>query len=204
MDDIVKQAIAKWPDVPAVYGWLELDRRGNWLIQNDRVTNPQVADFIGRNYERDSAGCWFFQNGPQRVFAALQYTPLVYRVAWNPQSGAPLRIQAHTGAAASVLKSAWVDDAGIILLDTELGIGMMDDRDLASMVPCFTGERGGTLTEDALAQAIERLQTAGSAPLFLRYGDGVAQVRGVAAADVPAKFGFVQRPVQPAGEDACR
>ena len=27
MDDIVKQAMAKWPDVPSVYGWLGLDRR---------------------------------------------------------------------------------------------------------------------------------------------------------------------------------
>jgi len=28
VDDIVLQAMTKWPDVPNVYGWLRLDRRG--------------------------------------------------------------------------------------------------------------------------------------------------------------------------------
>jgi len=27
MDDIVIRGMLKWPDVPAVYGWLSLDRR---------------------------------------------------------------------------------------------------------------------------------------------------------------------------------
>jgi hypothetical protein len=30
MDDIVKQAMAKWPNVPACHGWLGLDARGHW------------------------------------------------------------------------------------------------------------------------------------------------------------------------------
>lgn len=29
MDDIVKQAMVKWPNVPDCYGWLGLDARGN-------------------------------------------------------------------------------------------------------------------------------------------------------------------------------
>ena len=29
MDDIVKQAMAKWPNVPHCYGWLALDARGS-------------------------------------------------------------------------------------------------------------------------------------------------------------------------------
>ena len=59
MDESVLQAIAKWPNVPAVYGWLELDRRGRWLIKGDRIANPAVTGFIGRNYaadERDRCG----------------------------------------------------------------------------------------------------------------------------------------------------
>jgi len=196
MDDIVKQAIAKWPDVPAVYGWLRLDRRGTWLIRNERVTNPLVTDFIGRNYEHDNAGRWFFQNGPQRVFAALEYTPLVYRIGEDVQPDSTPRIEAHTGATVHAVKSAWIDDAGVILLDTELGIGMVDDRDLGRLVPCFTGEDGRALTEDAIAQAIESLQAGGSAALFFHYRDSVAEVSGVAAADVPARFGYVQCPTE--------
>ena len=37
MDDIVKQAMAKWPTVPDCYGWLGLDARGNWYMRDDRA-----------------------------------------------------------------------------------------------------------------------------------------------------------------------
>jgi hypothetical protein len=37
MDDIVRQAIAKWPNVPDCYGWLGLDARGNWYMRDDRA-----------------------------------------------------------------------------------------------------------------------------------------------------------------------
>ena len=64
MDDSVLRGLAKWPDVPAVYGWLSLDRRGHWRIKGEHIGNPTVSAFIGRNYEYDSQGRWFFQNGP--------------------------------------------------------------------------------------------------------------------------------------------
>ena len=37
MDDIVRQAMAKWPHVPHCYGWLGLDARGNWYMRDDRA-----------------------------------------------------------------------------------------------------------------------------------------------------------------------
>jgi len=77
MDAVVAQAMAKWPNVPAVYGWLALDRRGNWLIKGERIANQALRDFISRNYAADDAGRWYFQNGPQRVYVTLAYTPLV-------------------------------------------------------------------------------------------------------------------------------
>src|SRR3990170_3644456 len=52
IDDIVIRAMAKWPNVPVVYGWLALDRRGQWSIkgaapagaaaQFEPVTNPKL------------------------------------------------------------------------------------------------------------------------------------------------------------------
>src|SRR5258708_15872276 len=84
MDEIVARSIAKWPNVPAVYGWLSLDRRGNWLIRSasatqtfERIGNAALREFIGRNYEADTRGPWFFQTGPQRVYVRLVYPPLV-------------------------------------------------------------------------------------------------------------------------------
>jgi hypothetical protein len=203
MDDIVKQAMAKWPNVPAAYGWLGFDRRGKWLIKGERISNPVVADFISRNYEHDAAGRWFFQNGPQRVFVALEYTPLVYRVGSDPAPGAPLRIETHTGRTVTRVDGAWIDDAGIVLIATERGPGMVDDRDLERLLPCFTDERGAALTEDAIAAAIERLQDGGTARLLFRYREDTVPVLAIATRDVPVKFGFVQRPVPPAGQEEC-
>ena len=203
MDDIVKQAMAKWPNVPSVYGWLGLDRRGTWLIKGERISNPIVAQFIGRNYERDAQGRWFFQNGPQRVFVALDYTPFVYRLGWDTDPDAPLRLESHTGKTVSRVDSAWIEDAGIVLLATEQGMGMIDDRDLDLLLPSFTNERGKALTEDAVADAIERLQAGGAAKLWFRYRESTVSVSSIGASDVPAKFGFVQRPVQPAGREEC-
>ena len=203
MDDIVKQAMAKWPNVPSVFGWLGLDRRGKWMIKGERVSNPMVAACISRNYEHDAAGRWFFQNGSQRVFAALEYTPLVYRIGWDPAPGAPLTIEAHTGRTVTRVDGAWIDDAGIVLIATEHGAGMIDDRDLERLLPCFTGERGAALTEDAIAAAIERMQDGGTARLRFRYREDTVPVLAITARDVPVKFGFVQRPVQPAGQEEC-
>ena len=80
MDDIVKQALAKWPNVPDCYGWLGLDARGRWYMRDDAtqaqgrfpsakgslLQHEKLIEFIERNYEPDAHGQWFFQNGPQR------------------------------------------------------------------------------------------------------------------------------------------
>src|SRR3569832_1411462 len=110
MDDIVRQAIAKWPNVPHCWGWLGLDARGNWYMRDDRtqasgdfpkakgslLRHEKLVDFIQRNYEHDERGQWLFQNGPQRVYVELESTPLVFRI------GADGGVEAHTGRSAAV------------------------------------------------------------------------------------------------------
>ena len=51
MDEQVLRGMAKWPNVPAVYGWLALDCRGKWLLQGEPIGNPTVTAYIARNYE---------------------------------------------------------------------------------------------------------------------------------------------------------
>src|SRR5262249_54628790 len=128
MDDLVLRGIAKWPDVPAVYGWLSLDRRGHWLLTGERIANPAVTAFIRRNYEPDERGCWFFQNGPQRVFVHLDYTPLVLRTVGTAEDAPEL--ETHTGKRLASVHGAWLDEDGSLLLATDLGLGLVDDRDL--------------------------------------------------------------------------
>ncbi|HEX6066364.1 MAG TPA: DUF2946 family protein [Longimicrobiales bacterium] len=126
MDEIVVRGLAKWPNVPAVYGWLDLDRRGNWLIKGERIGNAALRDFIGRNYERDGEGRWFFQNGPQRVFVTLAYTPFVLHYEGD-------RLFDQCGRPVEALET-FLDDEGSVLIRGERGIGLLDDRDLTRYV----------------------------------------------------------------------
>ena len=123
MDEMVARSLAKWPNVPAVFGWLELDRRGNWRIKGEKIANAALREFIGRNYECDAQGRWFFQNGPQRVYARLAYAPLVVHYegdALFDHCGRPFQA-----------REVFQDDEGSVLMRGELALGLLDDRDLA-------------------------------------------------------------------------
>ncbi len=128
MDPSVLQAMARWPDVPAVYGWLALDRRGNWLLKHPareafgRIGNAALREFIGRNYQADARGCWYFQNGPQRVFVSLAYAPLVLHYEGET-------LVDHCGRATRA-QATFADEEGSILILGERGLGLLDDRDL--------------------------------------------------------------------------
>ena len=50
MEDRMQRALARWPNVPALYGWLSLDRRGRWRIQGEIITRAQIIDTISANY----------------------------------------------------------------------------------------------------------------------------------------------------------
>ncbi len=171
MDDIVRQAMAKWPNVPHCYGWLGLDERGNWYMRDDRVQaagpfpeskgsllrHEKLIDFIQRNYEQDGEGRWFFQNGPQRVYVELQATPWVWRVAADGS------VASHTGLPVQV-QSCLVDESGRLYLETDRGIGIVHTQDIV--------------------QASEAVEA------------GRWQPRDVRSADLPARFGFERSPAR--------
>lgn len=129
MDQSVVRGMARWPDVPAVYDWLALDRRGNWLLREpgserfSRIGNAALRDFMARNYAADTLGRWFFQNGPQRVYVKLAYTPLV--VHYEGEA-----LFDHCGRPVEALET-YLDDEGSLLILGQRGIGLLDDRDLA-------------------------------------------------------------------------
>src|SRR5690349_22694579 len=98
-----------------------LDRRGSWKVKGvsgrfESIANPAVREFIGRNYAADEKGRWYFQNGPQRVYVSLDYTPWVYRL-----DDAGEGLLAHTGSVVSAPEAAFLDEAGAILLEPEIG-----------------------------------------------------------------------------------
>lgn len=184
--------MVRWPDVPAVFGWLALDRRGNWLLKGEPITNPTITAYFARNYERDAEGRWFFQNGPQRVYVDLAYTPFVYRVV--SARGAPLVIESHTGRGAATLAGAWIDEDGALLIETEHGVGVLDDRDLEAALAALIDANGTTLPEAALEEALFLVGQGRDAPLWFELGDSNVKVEAIRSAEVPRRFAFTQRP----------
>lgn len=155
MDESVERSLAKWPGVPAVYGWLALDRRGRWLLRSpasgafERIGNAALNAFIARNYARDAEGRWYFQNGPQRVFVRLAVAPFVARLDAGRYADQCGRLFDAT--------AAWLDDEGSVLLERADGVALLDDRDLAA----FAAEQG---------DAIERLPRIARADVAARFG----------------------------------
>jgi hypothetical protein len=201
MDEIVLRAIAKWPDVPAVYNWLRLDRRGNWLVKGERIGNAAVVDFIGRNYEQDTQQRWYFQNGPQRVFVTLAYTPLVYRL--EPGADDALRVRAHTGLLAADVHAAWMDEHGDILVETELGPGLIVDRDLPLILERLSGSSGRALDDETLDALVAEPPPITRPDLRLRLGKHPLELRRIDSHAVPARFHFDPDPRPAAGEPDC-
>jgi hypothetical protein len=194
MDPIVIRAMAKWPNVPDVYGWLALDRRGEWSIKSavaagfERVTNAKLVEFIGRNYAHDDAGRWYFQNGPQRVYVELDYTPLVYRIT----RAHPLAFETHTGATCANLQAAYLDEAGNILLLSEHGPGLLLDRDLPRGLEALSYADGHALEEEQLLALIEAGSDA--AGVYFNTGDASLPLELVRADEVPQRLGYVRVP----------
>ncbi len=170
MDEIVKQALAKWPNVPHCYGWLGLDARGNWYMRDDRtqaagpfvqakgslLRHDKLIDFIQRNYEHDDAGQWFFQNGPQRVYVELEAAPWVWRIGDRD-----FAVTAHTGAAVTPT-GCLLDELGRLYLVAPIGLGLVHTQDVG-------------IAADAIEQ-------------------GRWTPEEVRAADLPARFGHVMSP----------
>ncbi|TXI08126.1 MAG: DUF2946 family protein [Rhizobium sp.] len=186
MEDWVYRALAKWPNVPAVFGWLGLDRRGRWLIRGEIISRPQIIDTINRNYAADKQGQWFFQNGPQRGYVELAYAPFLLRV---DGSG---KLRTHTELLVEKPREAFLDEDGAVCLSTEHGPGLIDARDLAWVIESLTAD-GSAVDEDKIAAAME-LESGKSTGLQLDFAGTLISVTRLDSAELPGWLGFVRVP----------
>ncbi len=173
MDDSVRRALLRWPDVPACTGWLGLDARGDWWLRSaaarpwpraadgallrdgaSRLQHAGLIGFIARNYLARDDGYWYFQNGPQRVYVELDAAPLVLRL--QPDG----RWRTHTGVDCAP-RAACLDAVGRLYLDTDAGPGIVHSQDLAAL--------GDWLSED-----LSWLRQPGHVALALRALNGTA------------------------------
>lgn len=182
MDEIVKQAMIKWPQVPDCYGWLGLDMRGEWFLRDDaaqafgtfgsgiagakgsKVQHEKLLAFLARNYASDGRGCWYFQNGPQKVFVELGRTPWIWRLE---EDGV---VTSHTGQQA-VVRESYLDEDGLLYLDTNIGFGLVHTADMG--------------------RAASRVENGHWAPVPLE------------SASMPGRFGYVMSPHMLAGQRGC-
>ena len=137
MDELVQQAMRKWPNVPHCYGWLGLDERGDWYMRDDAVqqqgsfaqakgsklSHTKLIEFIQRNYACDEQGQWYFQNGPQRVYVELMAAPFVWRIQSD------LTVTDHLGRPQTV-QACILDEVGRVYLNTAQGLGLVHTLDV--------------------------------------------------------------------------
>ncbi|MGH8445536.1 MAG: DUF2946 family protein [Solimonas sp.] len=195
MEDWVQRALARWPDVPALFGWLALDRRGRWLIRGETISRPQIIDTINRNYAADEHGRWYFQNGPQRGYLKLDVAPFVLRVAGDGET-----LCTHTGLVVDRPAQAWLDEEGSILLSTEHGPGQLADHELEWALERMR-VRGAAVGEDALVAALG-LRSGQATALELRLGSTALTLQRLDRARLPATLGYVLDPQPRDGERA--
>ena len=191
MDEIVKKAMVKWPQVPHCYGWLALDSRGVWRMRDqyaqdhgrmgDKITNAALIAFIARNYMQDEQGCWYFQNGPQRVYVNLLATP--YIAHSDPAQGFVL----HTGEPIPLLDSAWMTEDGMLIIVGNEKVAQVDDRDIGDYLAHLRID-GEPVEDEKLLAWLENAKDAGR--LTLDTPSRRVPVQKIATADIPTHFGF--------------
>ena len=125
MDEQVLRSLVKWPNVPDCYGWLALDRRGQWRMRDEYAQNHSLSgtvikhaalnESISRNYAHDDLGRYFFQNGPQRVFITLDATPWIARFIPSDHGTNPFKLLTHCGTSIDP-QGALSDESGNIYI----------------------------------------------------------------------------------------
>ena len=88
------------------------------------IAHRALNDFISRNYDCDSLGRYFFQNGPQRVFITLDKTPWVVRIIPS-EKGLQLITQCQNSIEPS---SALSDESGNIYIVGKVNQGQLSKQ----------------------------------------------------------------------------
>jgi hypothetical protein len=202
MDQSVLDALKRWPDVPAVFGWLSLTARGEWRIHplgdaqlggpGEGISNPQIIGFISRNYASQPDGAWYFQNGPQRVYVRLDSAPLILQI--DPSGSA---LKTHCGKTIQHVSQWYGDETGQLYASTDCGPARVDDRDLFALTEILSSTDGRSLLEcmepidDASAQDLPLLiDPQGHYSALLN----PAPIDWLSFEQIPVAMGFVSNP----------
>jgi hypothetical protein len=193
MDEWVLNALKRWPNVPALFGWLSLDRRGRWLVQGETISHPRIIEVINRNYAADEHGRWYFQNGPQRGYMQLESAPLTLFVAEDGE-----HLMTHTGLAVEQVRAAHLDEEGALMLVTEHGPAEVAGPDLQWALDRLS-TNGKPVEDESLATALA-LPSGSDTAITMQVGSSHLLLRRLDFARAPSALGFDRTPAPREGE----
>jgi hypothetical protein len=199
MDESVLAGMARWPDVPACYAWLALDRRGRWRMRDepaqqhglpgDLIRNEALRGFIDRNYLSDDHGAWYFQNGPQRVYVDLEAAPYVLMF-----DNTARYLVTHNGLEIEDICAVLMDEDGNFWVDANVGFALVCDRDLANLLQGLGRRDGSALDAVDVLALVQEAPPALTLSVPLKRGVIAVPVTAVRSARLARDFGFVQKP----------
>jgi hypothetical protein len=192
----------KWPNVPDVYNWLELDNRGNWCIKNEKISHKGLIKFINDHYSSDDKGRFFFQNGPQRVFVKLHSTPFILSIALNDDV---IYFKTQTNQVIQQIEQFWLDNNGRLLLSWGQYLGLLSDRDLLMMSDYIVPVNANGQQEfDQISDLdIPSSFSENKIPFNLKLNNRLYDIRPIRERDFSRLFNFEPNPAPPVGSPDC-
>lgn len=190
-------ALLRWPNVPACYGWLSLDRRGRWRLRGETVSHRGLNDLLNRQYAHDENGNYFVQNGPQRVFVELEYTPWVLHLT---SAG---NFETHVGEAVDEIRGGALDEEGNLLIEIPDGVALLCDHDLPALLGCLHLPNGEVADEASVLAVIEQAAP-GDSTLTLDWQGRRLPLRSLRRSEVPGRYGFQSSPRAALGQGQPR
>jgi hypothetical protein len=155
------------------------------------IRHDALLGFINRNYECDELGQWFFQNGPQRVYVELVYTPWVVRLAEDGDSGL-LGLTDQAGQRFEPAAAYCDDEGGVLFADAAEPprIAVLHDHDL------------DLFADHAELDADWQMGQMAQTGRFEWRADRMLALQAIRRAEVAGRFGFVASPAARADADA--
>ena len=196
------QSAIKWSNVPDVYNWLMLDERGDWRIKDEKISHQGLTDFINSHYQADDKGRWFFQNGPQRVFVTLAYTPYVLSVASHDSI---TYFKTQNNVSIKSVDRLWKDNKDRLLVSWKNGIGLVSDRDLPLLADKLTHETEpfDRIDSAELDLIKQRTPSRSKTSLKLTMNQKTYDILFINTIEVSQLFGFNSNPSPPLGVPDC-
>jgi Protein of unknown function (DUF2946) len=131
------------------------------------------------------------------VYVRLEYTPYVYFVQRTDSDPA---IVTHTGSVATQVREALVDETGALVLRTDVGVGVVCDRDLPAAAEMLLTDSGHAVDDDMLSGL---LAGRSEVRVHLLFGARRIPVSTVASSELARRFAFNPDPRPAPGEADC-